>query len=94
MADSVRQGLILRGEGGRFLPGSASRGRPKGSRSRLARAFVDDAYAVWQEHGKAALETLAREDPGMFVRIMAGITLHSLSRAKPTVPDEGEDGGP
>ena len=58
---------------GRFLTGNNGGGRPKGSRNRLGEKFIEDAYAEWKKSGPAALETMAKTDPGGFVRVIAGI---------------------
>jgi len=31
-------------------------GLPKGSRNKLAEAFINEAYASWQKHGPAAFD--------------------------------------
>ena len=59
---------------GRFLPGNnGGPGRPKGSRNKLGEAFIEDVYAKWKEAGAEVLTQMVAEDPGGFVRVVAGI---------------------
>ena len=63
-----------RDERGRFLAGNGGNGgRKPGSRNQLGEKFIEDAYAEWKKSGPAALETMAKTDPGGFVRVIAGI---------------------
>ena len=48
-------------------------GRPKGSRNKLGEAFIEDVYAKWKEAGTQALTEMLADDPGGFVRVVAGI---------------------
>lgn len=48
-------------------------GRPKGSRNKLGEAFIEDVYSKWQTAGTAALDAMLADDPGGFVRVVAGI---------------------
>ncbi len=58
-----------------FQPGQCANptGRPKGARNKLTETFLEDVYAVWQEHGATALETLAEKDPGKLATIVASL---------------------
>ena len=58
-----------------FKPGQSGnlKGRPKGSRNKLAEDFLADMLSVWQEKGKAAVEATAKEHPEKFVSIVAGL---------------------
>ena len=57
-----------RDEQGRFLAGHSVGGRPPGSRNKLSENFIEDFHGAWQEHGKAALEKMATEEPVKFVQ--------------------------
>jgi hypothetical protein len=46
-------------------------GRPKGSKQRLATAFIDDLSLAWQEHGAEALRQTATKKPWELVRCVA-----------------------
>ena len=48
-------------------------GRPKGSRNKLAEAFIDEAYASWQKHGPAAFDRMAIESPAKYCALMANL---------------------
>lgn len=48
-------------------------GRPKGSRNKLGEAFIQDVYVKWQEQGESALIRMIEQEPGAFVRVVAGI---------------------
>jgi hypothetical protein len=48
-------------------------GRPKGSRNKLAEAFVADCHQAWIEHGPEAIQRVLEEDPATFLKIVAGL---------------------
>jgi hypothetical protein len=58
---------------GRFVSGNNGGGRPKGSRNKLTTEFLDDLHSEWQKSGPSALQRLAQDDPGAFVRVVAQI---------------------
>jgi hypothetical protein len=49
------------------------KGRPIGSRQKIAEAMLKDLQAIWKTHGRQALDRLAQEDPGKFAQIAFGI---------------------
>lgn len=49
------------------------RGRPKGSRNKLAEAFIADYHAEWEIGGRDVLAKLREEDPAEFARLGASI---------------------
>jgi hypothetical protein len=59
---------------GRFLPGNSGfNGRPRGSRNKLGEAFLEDLRDAWNEYGASALAQCAKDEPGTFVRVVAGL---------------------
>ncbi len=58
-----------------FKPGNSGNpaGRPVGARNRLAETFLEDLYADWQEHGAQTIETVRENDPGAYLKIVAGL---------------------
>lgn len=65
---------------GRFLTGGKpGPGRPVGSRNKLAENFVADLKEIWEEHGISALQTVARDDPGTLIKVVAGLMPRDLN---------------
>jgi hypothetical protein len=54
-----------------FKPGQSANpaGRPRGARSKLTEAFIADYLAVWERHGLAVLECVAKKEPVAFLHI-------------------------
>lgn len=58
-----------------FKPGQSGNpaGRPKGARSKFSEAFIQDFCADWEEHGKAAIQTMRSERPHEYVKVAASL---------------------
>lgn len=48
-------------------------GRPKSARSKISEKFLQNFYAVWEQHGLKALEKTAIENPVDFVKVAASL---------------------
>ena len=46
------------------------KGRPTGSRNRLAENFLEDLLGAYNKHGKAAIECVALNQPAEFLKII------------------------
>lgn len=65
---------IARDATGRFLAGnSGNGGRRKGARSRLKEAVLSSLADHYAEHGKAALDKLAADDPASYLRAVTSL---------------------
>lgn len=58
-----------------FKPGQSGNpaGRAKGSRNKLAAAFIDDFYKDWQEKGSEAIAEVRENDPAAYLRVGASL---------------------
>ena len=54
-----------------FQPGQS--GRPRGTRNKLQADFLRDLAEAWEREGKAALLVMVKDEPGNFVRVVAGL---------------------
>jgi hypothetical protein len=64
-----------RGAGKPFEKGVSGNpaGRPKGSRNKLSEEFLSVLCADFEEHGAAAIVTMRKNDPGNYVKVVAGL---------------------
>jgi hypothetical protein len=63
-----------RDRGGRFvIGGKPGPGRPRGARSRLGEAFLEDLRDAWNEHGATALAACAINEPSSFCKLVASL---------------------
>lgn len=63
-----------------FPPGVSGNpaGRPRGSRNRLADAFVTDLRDCWELHGRDALERVARDQPEVLIKVISSLMPKTL----------------
>lgn len=56
----------------------------RGDRTKLAKRFIADLYALWEEQGEAALARAAFHDPLGLVKVVAGLMPQKLEITHPT----------
>ena len=62
-----------------FKKGSAGGpGRPKGSRNKVSEEFLKVLAADFAEHGKSVIERVRKEDPAVYIRIVAQLVPKGL----------------
>lgn len=49
------------------------KGRPKGSRNKLKKAFLRDVLADWMEHGASAMSDVRTSKPDVYVKVIADL---------------------
>lgn len=64
---------------GRFLTGNNGGGRPKGSRNKLAEAFITDMQADWEANGVATIAQVREERPEVYLKVVASILPRDLN---------------
>lgn len=64
-----------------WAPGQSGNpaGRPKGARSKLGEAFLQDMLADWQEHGKDAIVKVRDEKPDQYLKVVASVLPKELN---------------
>ena len=58
------------------------RGRPRGSRNKLAEVFLHDLLNEWEEHGAKAVGRVREDDPAAFLRVVA-VVVRNVSEPPP-----------
>lgn len=68
-----------------FKPGQSGNpaGRPKGSRNKLGEEFISALANDFQEHGQKAIETVRKEDPSTYVRVVANLLPKEIEIKRP-----------
>lgn len=64
---------------GRFLSGNIGGGRPKGSRNKLAEAFITDMQADWEANGPETIAQVREEKPDVYLKVVASILPRDLN---------------
>jgi Family of unknown function (DUF5681) len=59
-------------------------GRPRGSRNALSAAFLTDVHVAWQAHGKQAILDVLKDDPAVFLKVVASLVPKELLLAERT----------
>lgn len=65
----------------KFKPGQSGNpsGRPKGARSKLGEAFLEDMLADWEAHGVAAIIDVRTNKPDAYLKVVASILPKDLN---------------
>ena len=78
--------------GGRFVTGGKpGPGRPRGSRNKLAEAFVADLFDDWQQRGPSVIERCAIEKPAEYLKIVAGLLPKDVNITTRSLDDLTDD---
>ncbi len=65
----------------RFKPGQSGnpKGRPKGARSRLSEAFLQELAEHWEQNGRDVLDQVRNNDPSTYLRVIASLIPKGIS---------------
>lgn len=55
------------------------KGRPKGSRNKLGESFLTDLQADWETNGAAVIETVRKDRPHEYLKVVASILPKELN---------------
>jgi hypothetical protein len=72
-----------------FKPGQSGNpaGRPKGARSKLGEAFLDDLLQAWEREGAAAIQRVIDTKPAAFLKVVADILPKELKVERDPLED-------
>ena len=71
---------LFRSPEGRFLPGNPhGKGKGKGVRHRLSRAFLWDMLAVWEAHGRDTIERVRDAKPERYLQLVAQLVPRTVT---------------
>jgi hypothetical protein len=63
-------------------------GRPKGARSKLSEAFLEDLRDAWSRHGNAVLDKCAAEHPDVFLRSICSLMPRDITLTATVDPSD------
>ncbi len=64
---------------GRFLTGNNGGGRPKGARSKLGEAFLEDLLQSWEDQGPAVIQKVIETKPEAYLKVVASLMPKDLN---------------
>ena len=75
------QKTVVRGAGGRWLPGQSANpsGRPLGARQKIEESFLDSLRRKWAADGDGIVDKAALQDPVAFLNVMAKVLPKELA---------------
>jgi hypothetical protein len=85
---------IERAENGQFILGHAPApgcGRPRGTRPKLAEAFIAELHADFLEHGVATIEKVRQTRPAQYLQLIASILPRDVNVSVSAVESMSDD---
>lgn len=76
---------------GRFLPGNAGGGRPKGARNKLGEEFLAALQEDFTANGKGVIEKVRAERPHEYLKIVASLMPKELNLRTNPLEDLSDD---
>lgn len=64
---------------GRFITGNNGGGRPKGARSKLGEAFLEDLLNSWESQGPAVIQKVIETKPEAYLKVVASLMPKDLN---------------